>query len=181
MIKIEKKISIDRLMKLWNDIMTGAFIVNKGKAMGSDILDAWYYEVVKRFYEAKSHGSFGELPLNLMESYIRVATSATPTLYSKGFELPKKPYASRRYVRDFPETYVKTGDLKKLMRSRGSWNKTTNPGASEVSVKVDIPLAIDPDKPSLVYRNLENERSFIKASFIMAWPEILQAIMERLE
>ncbi|NHJ40134.1 MAG: hypothetical protein FK731_08890 [Asgard group archaeon] len=181
MIKIEKEISINRFIKLWDEVMTGAFIVNKGKAMGSEILDAWYYEVVKRFYESKSHGSFGELPLNLMESYIRIATSATSTAFSKGFELPKKPYASRRYVREYPETYVKEGDLKRLMKRKGSWNKNINPGSREIVVSVDIPLAIDPDKPSLVYRDLENERSFIKASFIMAWPEILQAIMERLE
>ena len=181
MIKIQKKISIDSFMKLWSDIESGAYIANKGKAIASEILDAWYYEVVKRFYESKSHGgSYGDIPLNMMSSLIQIASTASSTIYSKGFTLPKKPYASRAYVRNYPETYVKVGDLKRLMKNRGRWNKGVNPGSRKISIKVEIPLSVNPDKYSLVYRDLEEERSFVKASFIMAWPEILKALMERL-
>lgn len=148
--------------------------------MGKEMLDAWYYEVVRRFFESKGRGSYGKIPLNQMSSYIKIATSATPTFYSAGFELPRKPYASRKYIRSYPMTFVKEGDLKRLMRSRGAWSRHSSLPSREVSVRVDIPLAIDPDKPIDVYQDLEANRSFIKSSFIMAWPEILKTIMDKL-
>lgn len=175
MIKRTRRITIDKFMDLWDKIYDKKFdeIV---PTLSNKILKHWKWEISERFYNVKLYGSEADIPFNQLPYYIRVVSDMKEV---PSFYLPRRGY-NRDYMRQYPITFVKIGDLKSIMLSNSSYGLQTPGTSGELKITVNIPFyRRDPSLPD-TYRKLEEQRSYIKSSFIMAWPKILHEIMEAL-
>lgn len=169
--KVRKRISIGKFMKLWNLARNGSALQiapNTSKI----IQDEWKLQVQTAFNLPKTKGSYGPISNDNIKDHIQHETKPTPNV----------GYANKWYVKVNPETYQKTGELYRAM-SKDTPYKNAATGR-KLGLKVTIPLkrlnVPDDPKGPYTYRYLEKKRSFVKAAFLNAWPEILEQLMNEI-
>ena len=183
-IKIRKKISIDDFMELWENIKNKKW----DKVMpnwGNDMISLWGSEIREKFTMMKKHGSYGPVSDAMLEALQHTLTHTQMPRnipYTKKILKRKKilskdyKYFSYNYPIDYPFTYVKSGFLKKEMEKTSTYQNETT--ARSMSVKVNIPLNFSVVGESHSYEELEEKRSYIKSSLILAWPKMLKQTLQ---
>ena len=167
--KVRKKISADDFVKLWDNIAKK----NWDKVM-PDFWDetkkGWTDEIRRRFTQMKKGGSYG----NVNDFVLKTLLQNTEQTF-----LPRTAsYGRTKYAEKYPMTYVKTGYLKRVMDDASSYQEIRE--ADKIGVKVNIPmrLSFSGRTSGGDYTELEEKRSFVKSSFVLAWPKILQKVLE---
>lgn len=177
--KRTKTITIDRFMEIWNLIKSGQF--NKlAPDLLKDIRKAWGDEIVKRFQEDKSMGSFGAIANSSEELADLMRMFHVPT--------ERIPYNEDYAERYGGITFVKTGDLRHEMFVEVALPATPFDKSGRGVVRINIPeMTNEPYGPNVVwdweycYAHLEKWRSFIRSSLLLAWPKILEIILDSIE
>lgn len=172
--KIRKKISIDDFMKLWKNSQDGKWDLVMPN-WGEEIKEIWKDEITKKFQMAKRYeGSYGHVG----DEMLKTLASHTEQTYLPTVPYKRKmviPGVSQDYIKDFPISYVWRGHLRKEMGKESSYEHKQE--EKSMSLKVNIPMA-PADSPPGAYEFLEQNRSYIKSSFVLAWPEILKKTLE---
>ncbi len=164
--KVRKTIGINDFMRLWKNIYAGDWDTVM-PTFWTDVKKVWGDEIARRFTEPKSDGSYG--PVNL-EGF-KLMLQSTKETY-----LPKGGKYNPIYEKKYPIAYVKSGFLKRKMRGGSALINIKD--KNSVGVLVRIPLTKPGNDPRDAYISLEQKRSFIKSSFVLTWPKILQKTME---
>lgn len=164
--KVRKSIGIGDFISLWNDVYKRDWDAVM-PTFWTDIKKVWGDEINRRFTEPKSEGSYG--PVNL--DGFRLMLQSTRETF-----LPKGGKYNPIYEKKYPITYVKSGFLERKMHAGSAYMNIKDKNG--VGVIVRIPLTKAGNEPREAYQNLEEKRSFIKSSFILTWPKILQKTME---
>lgn len=165
-IRLRKSISIDDLMEFWKDVRDK----NWGKIapdFWTDVTNTWQAEIMKRFTEMKKGGSYGAVTEDTIKFMCR---NPNVTFLPRDIDYPP-PW---KYVMLFgppydPHTYVQRGYLRTEMAQRGNYNSVRQ--TNKIGVRVNIP---DHPRNTDGYRDLESYRSFVKSSFVLAWPDIIK-------
>lgn len=171
--KITRTITIDKFIELWDNLIKGDFDAIAPN-LGNEIRGIWGKEIVNRFVEAKSGGSYGSL-----------GDSTQLAQMMRNFQGPggRVPY-NASYAKSYPQTNVKTGDLRNKMimevqQSVRGFNGDT------LMIRINIPeMDNQPWGPNIAwdweycYAHLEEWRSFIRSSLLLAWPKMLKHILE---
>lgn len=173
--RVSKTIGIEKFIEFWNNIKEGNFdaIVPD---LGKEIKGLWAKEIMNRFMESKKGGSYGSLgDSNQLAQMMR-------NLQGPGARVPYNP----DYAKRFPKTAVKTGDLRDKMQLELGLNVGGFDG-DELMVRINIPaMDNEPFGPNIAwdweycYAHLEEWRSFIRSSLLLAWPKILKLILDKL-
>jgi len=164
--KVRKIITINDFIELWQNIEKRTW--EKVMPLFWDrVRDIWVNEINERFRQLKKGGSYG--PVNEFALKTLLENTENPTL-DRG-----APY-SIRYAKRFPITYKKTGYLEQQIQNASVFEKINE--KDEIGVKINIPIRSDPKGGWYTYSHLEQKRSFIMSSFILAWPKIIQTILE---
>jgi len=183
---IHKTITADKFKDFWD-------VVHDGDGdtlfpqLGEKIKEKWKWEIIVAFNMAKTSGSWGTLAIETLAELAKAFQEAPRGV----------GYKSRRYVRDYPDTYKKTGQLYRKMHSDLVYYYKPFGGKDNARFKIVIPfksytsesLKKSRDerasegggssfKPQHIYRYLEEQRSFVKGSFLKAWPDIFNLIMD---
>lgn len=168
-----KTIGIGDFMKLWDNAFARRYsdIISNVELI---IMKEWKEEIAKRFKELKKKGSYG--PLTNFEALMT-------NMVNPG-SLGRVPY-NPDYAAANPRVGLKTGELEGAMGDKSLYDIDYSQG---VAMKVNIPLKKDnlpeqynaPFDPDKIYRNLEEQRSFVRSSLLMVWPKILQDIMDNI-
>jgi len=164
--KVRKSISITKFMDLWDDIENRSW----KKVMPNfwnNIKTVWLEEINERFQERKRGGSHGPINDFILKTLL---TNTDNTFLPRG--LSYHPAYARRY----PVTYKKTGFLERQMQQASVFEDTID--IDKVGVKVKIPLKLSLKGESYGYADLEEKRSFIQSSFVLAWPKIIEATLK---
>ena len=164
--KVRKTIGINDFIRLWDNIHARDWDAVM-PTFWNDVKKVWGDEIGRRFSDPKSDGSYG--PVNL-EGFRMMLQSTKDTF------LPKGGKYNPIYEKKYPITYVKSGFLKMKMKSGTAIINTKD--KNSVGVIVRIPLTKPGNAPRDAYISLEQKRSFVKSSFILTWPKILQKTME---
>jgi len=175
-IKVTKTIAIDDFIELWDNI------VNKkwNKVMpgwDKDVLEIWGKEIKEKFTMRKKYGSYGTVTDDMLRQLAYTLTH-TQLPRNKGYRLASKALIARfgkDYAKVYPYTYVKTGYLKNQMDQSTSYESDIKD--KSMAVRVNIPLKPDPTE-ARGYEDLEESRSYIKSSFILAWPKMLRKTLD---
>lgn len=162
--KVRKTISIENFIKLykiiqdrdWDSLMP---------TFWNDIKGVWAGEMGKLFMHMKKSGSYGPVDL---EGFKLMLQNTNQTFLPGGIS-----YAPW-YAKKYPLTYVKTGYLKRKMKYSPSVYQEIK-SKDMVGIRVVIPTKKDGTDG---YVDLEEKRSFVKASFVLSWPKILQKTLE---
>lgn len=178
---IRKTISIDKFMELWDKAYNG-----KGDEifpdLGGKIQDLWKWEIMKAFNMAKTGRSWGPMAIEVLAELAKQFQEA-PRIGG---------YRDRGYVRAYPDTYKKTGQLYKKMKSTFPYYYKPFGGKNVAKFRIVIPFksytseAIKKSKGiggssykiQHIYRYLEMQRSFVKGAFLKAWPDIFNEIIK---
>lgn len=163
--KVRKTIKIDDFGKLWDNIYHKEW----DKVMPTfwdDVKEAWVGKIKEMFEMMKRGNSYGPINDFIMEAMLR-NTEVT--------FLPRTMDYHPAYERKYPITYVKTGFLKRKMKYGSMYDDILE--KDMVGVRVNIPMKKGGENPD-GYLELEEKRSFIRSSFILAWPKIIQKTME---
>lgn len=183
---IHKTISADKFMEFWDKVNN-----NQGDdifpSLGDKLKEAWKWEIMKAFNMAKTGRSWGALAIEVLAELAKSFQEAPRT----------GGYSSKRYVRDFPDTYKKTGQLYKKMKSDLVYYYKPFGNKQTARFKIVIPFksytseGIKKAKETRgehssfkiqhIYRYLEEQRSFVKGAFLKAWPDIFNVIMNYFE
>jgi len=173
--KLTRTITIDKFIELWGNLVKGDFDAIAPN-LGNEIKGLWAQEISQRFLEAKKGGSYGNL-----------GDSAQLAQMMRTFQDPggRIPY-NTDYAKVFPSTNVKTGDLRDKMERevripiRGFDGDT-------LMIRINIPeMDNQPFGPNIAwdwkycYAHLEEWRSFIRSSLLLAWPKMLKYIMNKI-
>lgn len=164
--KVRNSIGIEDFMHLWSNIYKRDWDAVM-PTFWADIKKVWGDEINKRFSEPKAEGSFGKIDLD----GFKLMLQSTRETY-----LPRIGKYNPIYEQKYPITYVKSGFLEKKMKSGNAYVNIRDKNG--VGLIVRIPLTETGNKPRGAYISLEEKRSFIKSSFVMTWPKILQKTME---
>lgn len=162
--KIIKSISINDFVTLWDNIYDRQW----DKVMPTfwdDVREAWVGKIREMFEMMKKGNSYGVVNDFVMQVMLR-NTEVT--------FLPRTEDYHPAYERKYPLTYVKTGFLKRKMKHGDMYDNILE--RDMIGVRVNIPMKKG-DEPE-GYLQLEEKRSFIRSSFILAWPKIIQKTME---
>ena len=174
-------------MDLWDKAYN-----NKGDEifpkLGDKLNELWKWEIIKAFNMAKTSRSWGMMAIEVLAE-----------LAKQFQEAPRVGgYRSRSYVRDYPDTYKKTGQLYRKMKSDLVYYYKPFGNKQVARFKIIIPFKSYTSealkkarieqtgsgssfKPQHIYRYLEEQRSFVKGAFLKAWPDIFNEIMEYFE
>lgn len=176
--KVKKTVQIKDFIRFWELVRRGDF-AQLYPDLAEDIKKIWLEELKSMFKESKELGSYGEITMETLKTY---AKDFLPPIKNKRYIWKGDPKKSglNAYLKRYPYTYKKTGDLEKKITRAGFDEEY---GKNGLKVKALIPLKnqdIDGKVSPLTYRFLETRRSFLKASFLRAWPKIFSRIMDRL-
>jgi hypothetical protein len=186
---IHKTISIDKFMDLWDKAYN-----NQGDdifpGLGDKLKEKWKWEIIKAFNMAKTGRSWGPLAIEMLAELAKAFQEA-PRVGG---------YRSRAYVRDYPDTYKKTGQLYRKMKSDLVYYYKPFGNKSFARFKIVIPFKSYTSealkktretqaaegggsgfKPQHIYRYLEEQRSFVKGAFLKAWPDIFDEVIKYFE
>jgi len=158
-------------MELWDNVRN-----NKGDDifpnLPEKIKEKWKDELMVSFNMAKTRRTWGIMTLDF------VATLA------RNFQIPAKTegYSSRAYMKKYPDTYKKTGELYGEMRKQLPYEHVNFGSNNYGGLKIIIPfktknLSGTSSGEQYIYRWLEEGRSFIKGSFLRAWPQIFELVV----
>jgi hypothetical protein len=169
-------------MELWDKVYN-----NKGDdifpGLGDKLKEVWKWEITKAFNMAKTGRSWGMMAIEVLAELAKTFQEA-PRVGG---------YRDRAYVRTYPDTYKKTGELYRKMKSDfpywykpfGNKNvarfRITVPFKSYTSEAIKQAKITAGYKVQHVYRWLEVQRSFVKGAFLKAWPDIFNEIMNYFE
>jgi len=162
--RVRKTINIEDFAKLWDNIHDKQW----DKVMPTfwdDVKEAWVGQIKDMFTMMKKSNSYGVIDDFVMQMMLR-NTEVT--------FLPRTADYHPKYERKFPITYVKTGFLKRKMKYGNMYDDILE--RDMIGVRVNIPMkkGKNPDG----YLDLENKRSFVRSSFILAWPKIIAKTLE---
>ena len=165
--KIRKTVSIDKFMELWRDIEKRDWAKVMPK-FWDGVKDVWLREINERFRQSKRGGSYGRIN----DFVLKVLLQNTEQTY-----LPRGISYHPAYAKRYPITYKKTGFLEKQMQQTSVFEDVLD--KDQVGVRIKIPLKLSFKKgESYGYADLEQKRSFIKSSFILAWPKIIDMTLK---
>jgi hypothetical protein len=141
---------------------------------------------MKRFTEMKRNNSFGPISESDLERYaanfLPPPRTGTYSSWTRTLASGKTVDVWSSYNRKYPFTYRKTGELESKMKKKTQYQYLyMNPDTR--TIRVIIPLKtrnVKTPEDMYTYQFLEEERSFIKASFLLSWKEILLNIMEKI-
>lgn len=163
--KIKTTINITDFLKLMKNVEKREW-ANVMPNFWDDVKKVWIDEIKKRFTQMKKGGSYG----NVNDFIMKILLQNTEETY-----LPRSMTYHPKYAKKFPNTYVKTGYLKDQMEKQAMYEDINE--KEKVGVRVNIPMKPDQDERE-GYKELEQKRSFIKSSFVLSWPKILQKTLE---
>lgn len=198
------QISIDKFMELWNNVQNKDWDKVAPKLI-ENIQDTWQSELMTMFNELKTNMSYGSIT---KDDLVAFASSLQQPIKNTGYGGTSKRamQASKLYVKKYPNIYVKSGELMGKMGSPYTFRPRVKTNIR--GVKVRIPMKTEFEVPSerakvLVgtkrglkttglrrsiggdiynikdtYVYLEERRSYLKSSFLRAWPKILKKLME---
>ena len=164
--KVRKTVNITDFMKLWNNIEKRDW-AQVMPNFWDNVKDIWFKEINERFQQRKRAGSYG--PIN--DYILKVLLTNTDNTF-----LPRGLSYHPGYAKKYPMTYKKTGFLEQQMQQTSVFENTLD--TDKVGVKVNIPLKLSFEGETYGYADLEEKRSFIQSSFVLAWPKILQKALE---
>ncbi len=164
--KIRKSINIVDFLKLWSQIEKKDWAsVMPGFCDG--VKDVWLNEINERFQERKRGGSYGPINDFILKTMLR-NTDIT--------FLPRGISYHPAYARKYPITYKKTGFLEQQIQNTSIFEETLE--SDKIGVKVKIPLKLSFRGETYGYTELEEKRSFIQSSFVLAWPKIIDVTLK---
>jgi hypothetical protein len=165
---VRKSIKIKDFIDLWDDIRDRKW----DKVMPGfwdGVKKAWTNEIHERFRQMKRGGSYGPLTNYMLKTLLQNTQNTF---------LPRGLSYHPGYARRFPVTYKKTGFLEKQMQNTSAVYEDVFE-KDGVGVTVKIPLKLSMQRGgSYGYADLEEKRSFIKSSFVLAWPKIIDATLK---
>jgi hypothetical protein len=162
--KVRKTINIGDFAVLWDKIYKGQW----DKVMPTfwdDVKEAWVGQIKEMFTMMKRGNSYGIVNDFVMQIMLR-NTEVT--------FLPRIADYHPKYMRKYPITYVKTGFLKRKMKYGDMYENLFD--RDMIGVRVNIPMKRG-DSPE-GYLELEEKRSFVRSSFVLAWPKIISKTLE---
>lgn len=162
--KIRKTINIDDFVILWDNINERKW----DKVMPDfwdDVKEAWVGQIKEMFTMMKKGNSYGIVNDFIMKIMLRNTEMTF---------LPRSEDYHPKYAREYPLTYVKTGFLKRKMKYGSMYDDMLD--KDMVGVRVNIPMK--KGKEPMGYLELEEKRSFVRSSFILAWPKIISKTLE---
>lgn len=162
--KVRKTINIEDFIILY-DIIQKRDWATLMPDFWKNIKGVWAGEMNRMFMHMKKQGSYG--PVDLEGFKLMLQSTNEPTLFRSISYHPA-------YAKKYPITYVKSGFLKRRMKYNPNVYKDILTKNS-VGVKVVIPKT---KTGTDGYAELEEKRSFVKASFVLSWPKILQKTLE---
>lgn len=168
--KVRKKISMKDFVELWKNIEDKDWeeVVGNWQEEG---LDAWKEELMSFFQLDKKNRSFGSVPMSKLHSLLKQERPSVARIAD---------YTNEAYMKAYPKVYVKHGDLKTFYGNLNFFQLGETKSDS-ISVKAFIPMkewGEDPDPEG--YVRLEESRSFLKSSLVLAWPEIVKRLLENI-
>lgn len=158
-------------MKLWQLAMRGGDPRKIVPNLPDIIKEEWKDELMIVFNMAKTRGSYGSIPDAMFKEFAKNLTQPTPDV----------GYANKSYVKKYPDTYKKTGELYSKMKSDSPYEEIGK--GRKIGLRIKIPLKTGdvPPAKAKTYQYLEEKRSFVKAAFLRAWPKILERLIEEIE
>jgi len=171
--KVTKTLSIKEFMQLWDNIIKGNWD-SISPNLGKEIRNIWGSEIMKRFEESKGAGSYGGYG-NSQNLALLLRNDAGP-----GSRVPYNPEYAKRHG---GLTFYKTGDLRSKMQEEVTQGA---PGFKDgkLITRINIPeMTNEPFGPNVqwnweyCYAHLEEWRSFIRSSLLIAWPTILKHVI----
>ena len=171
--KVTRTITIDKFIELWDNLEKGDFDAI-APDLGNEIRGIWGKEIVARFVESKKGGSYGNL-----------GDSTQLAQMMRTFQDPGSRVAyNASYAKTYPQTNVKTGDLARRMEREVRLPVHGFDGDT-LMIRINIPeMTNQPWGPNVAwdweycYAHLEEWRSFIRSSLLLAWPKMLKHILE---
>ena len=171
--KVTRTITIDKFITLWENIQNNDWDAISPD-LGKEIRYIWGKEILNRFLEAKKGGSYGN-----------IGDSAQLANMMRTFQSPGARVAyNESYAKTYPDVAVKTGDLKRLMEREVEMPVHGFDGDT-LMIRINIPeMSNQPWGPHIAwdwkycYAHLEEWRSFIRSSLLLAWPKMLKRILE---
>lgn len=172
--KITKNISIKDFIELWNNILQGKWdSISPG--LGKDIRNIWGDEIMQRFEENKGGGSYGDYG-NSQGLALLLRNDSGPG--------PRIPYNKEYAKRHGGWTFYKTGDLYTKMGEEVAAGAPGFKTDGTLMTRINIPeMTNEPFGPNIqwdweyCYAHLEEWRSFIRSSLLIAWPRIFKHVM----
>jgi len=222
-----RRISIDRFLTLWNAVENQDWDA-VAPNITEIIQEEWQHELRLMFNELKSHGSYGAISMEELFTFASNLTVPVKDLPYGGASNSRAAFKSaRRYIRRYPQLYVKSGEMMRKMLSPYQFRpkRTLNVRGVKIRIpmktgwEVENPLHPRQDAPEHIrnelgfprhaftrrgrrmgiyrshyerqsgnasgsydlkrtYMYLEQRRSYIKSSFLRAWPRILNRIIQ---
>jgi len=162
-------------MKLWDNVISGKWN-DIAPNLGKEIRKIWGDEIMNRFEESKAVGSYGDYG-GSQNLALMLRTDSGP-----GARVSYNEAYAKRYGGN---TFVKTGDLESKMQEevlQGAPGFDTN---GTLMTRINIPeMSNEPFGPNIswnweyCYAHLEEWRSFIRSSLLIAWPKILKHVID---
>ena len=168
-------------MELWDNVKH-----NNNDAvlpdLGVKIKELFKREVFEEFNRLKRQNTWGPMTILMVANLAKTFGVPAYTL----------PYASTYYMKKYPDTFKKTGELYRKMKSESQYQAQAFGGGDEAGLTISIPFKTE-NFPSgkrhwvhktsgltydtaYVYRWLEEKRSFTKGIFLKIWPKIFDLI-----
>lgn len=171
--KVTRTITIDKLMTLWENILNSNWDAISPD-LGDELRYIWGREIMLRFTESKKGGSYGDL-----------GDSAQLANMMRTFQDPGAKVAyNESYAKIYPDVGVKTGDLKRKM-SMEIQQPIHGFDGDALMIRINIPeMSNQPWGPHIAwdweycYAHLEEWRSFIRSSLLLAWPKMLEHVLK---
>jgi len=173
--KVTRTITIDKFIELWDNLIKGDFDAIAPN-LGNEIRNIWGQEILERFLESKKGGSYGNL-----------GDSTQLAQMMRTFQNPGAKIAyNKNYASAYPLTYVKTGDLRDKMQIEVRVPVRGFDGDT-LMIRINIPeMDNQPFGRNIswdwkyCYAHLEEWRSFIRSSLLLAWPKMLKHILNNI-
>lgn len=187
-------ITMDEFMDFWDQAKRDPTSITPD--LTRVIWREWKDQIRARFNEYKKNRTFGTITMDQLAQFAQMfASPIRDKDYSPNYIRGLKKGTDARIF-----TFVKTGELREAMNRNSPYQEITN--AREMGLKITIPFktrgfhkkrTVRTTKTRNVwqrsgttynlrntYRILETKRSFIKSSFLQAWPVIFEDIMDML-
>ncbi len=172
--KVTKTITIKEFMELWENVLNSKWD-SIAPDLGKQIRDIWGQEIMKRFDESKGAGSYGAYGSS-SNLALMLRSDAGP-----GGRVPYNEDYAKRYG---GTTFYKTGDLYTKMQEEVSESAPGFTADGKLSTRINIPeMTNEPFGPNVswnweyCYAHLEEWRSFVRSSLLIAWPAILKHVL----
>lgn len=172
--KITKTLTIKEFIDLWKNVVNGKWD-DIAPNLGKEIRKIWGDEIMLRFEESKGAGSYGDYG-GSQNLALMLRTDSGP-----GAKIAYNEAYAKRYG---GLTFVKTGDLQSKMQEEIVQGAPGFDTSGKLMTRINIPeMTNEPFGPNVswnweyCYAHLEEWRSFIRSSLLIAWPTILKHVM----